>query len=126
MTLDADPVAPVFGVLLFLAFFGVWAASLVFWIVTLVEVVRIPDDQYRLAGTEKTPWVLLVVFAQIIGAVIWRLSRRKSVLAAHSATRLAPPAGWYPEPVTGQLRWWNGSAWTEHYLSPEPPKDLSL
>ncbi|MFN2582429.1 MAG: DUF2510 domain-containing protein [Candidatus Dormibacteria bacterium] len=26
--------------------------------------------------------------------------------------------GWYPEPGTGALRWWNGSMWTEHRQAP--------
>lgn len=25
-----------------------------------------------------------------------------------------PPAGWYPDQVTGVQRWWDGSRWTEH------------
>jgi hypothetical protein len=26
-----------------------------------------------------------------------------------------PPAGWYPDAASGQLRWWDGERWTEHY-----------
>jgi hypothetical protein len=26
-----------------------------------------------------------------------------------------PPAGWYPDGSSGQLRWWDGERWTEHY-----------
>lgn len=29
------------------------------------------------------------------------------------------PAGWYPDGVAGRLRWWDGTAWTDHY-SPGP------
>jgi hypothetical protein len=31
-------------------------------------------------------------------------------MGAESAPSL-PPAGWYPEPGTGQQRWWTGSTW---------------
>src|SRR5215210_3621127 len=33
------------------------------------------------------------------------------------------PAGWYPDPErAGQLRYWDGGAWTEHFSPiPEPP-----
>ena len=45
---------------------------------------------------------------------------------------LAAPAGWYPEPTTGAgLRWWDGSAWTDHYFTEaeageQPPKTSGL
>jgi hypothetical protein len=33
-----------------------------------------------------------------------------------------PPAGWYDDPgAAGQLRWWDGSAWTEHTRAVLPP-----
>ncbi len=42
-------------------------------------------------------------------------------MANHSGSDEAPPQ-WYSDPAgTGRLRWWNGHAWTEHYLdAPDP------
>ncbi len=108
--------------LFFVLFFCVWAASLVYWIVAIVEVARIPDYQYRAAGTEKVVWVLVVVLAGIVGALIWLLARRKDVLAAVGGAP-PPPPGWYPDPTTGEPRWWDGVRWTAHTQSqtPQPP-----
>nr|WP_280878198.1 DUF2510 domain-containing protein [Streptomyces pseudovenezuelae] len=33
-----------------------------------------------------------------------------------------PPPGWYPDPSAPHLqRWWDGTAWTEHWHAPEAP-----
>lgn len=32
-----------------------------------------------------------------------------------------PPAGWYPDPRTGNLRWWDGTQWGPVTASPTPP-----
>src|SRR4051812_9101245 len=89
-------------------------AGLVFWIMKIVEVCQIPDQQYRIAGTDKTVWVLVVILAGWIGALIWQFAKREHVLgAAHlvgapgfgpvalPGPTAAPPPGWYPEPGTG-------------------------
>ena len=97
--------------LVFLSFFGLWALAFVFWILKIVEVARIPESQYRAARTDKLTWVLVVVIAGIIGALVWQIAKRNDVLAAAGAVPLPPP-GWYPQPGTGAMRWWDGSGWT--------------
>lgn len=31
------------------------------------------------------------------------------------------PAGWYPDPVSGQQRWWDGGRWTDHFAPAVSP-----
>lgn len=107
-------------VLLFsVATFGLMIAGVVFWVVKLVEVIRIPDYQYRAVGTDKTTWIIVVAVAQIIGALIWQFAKRTDVLAAAGRVP-SPPPGWFPEPGSPALRWWDGSQWTEHRHVPPP------
>ena len=38
----------------------------------------------------------------------------------------APAAAWYPDPQTpGQVRWWDGTNWTEHVSVPANPMQSS-
>lgn len=98
-----------------------WLVGTVFWIIKIVEVARIPEAQYRAAGTDKTSWVVIVVIIHFIGALIWQFGKRSTVLAA--AGRMpATPAGWYPEPGTGALRWWDGYRWTVYQQGPPPQR----
>jgi hypothetical protein len=42
------------------------------------------------------------------------IAARESIAAALTAPQV-PPAGWFADPSgAGGLRWWNGTAWTEH------------
>jgi hypothetical protein len=97
-----------------------WLASLVYWIVAVIEVARTPESQFKAVGSEKIVWLLIVIFLGIIGALIWLFAKRSSVMAA--AGRIpTPPPGWYPEPGIGSLRWWDGVRWSDARHFPPPP-----
>jgi cell division protein FtsX len=75
-----------------IVFFVAWVAATGLWIVSIVEVARIPSEQFRAAGTQKTSWVLVVVLAGVIGGLIWWLVKREEIAAAPGPSAL-PPAG---------------------------------
>ena len=50
-------------------------AALVFWIWAIVDVVKVPDDSMFKAGN-KLIWVLVIVFAGVIGAIIYLVVAR--------------------------------------------------
>jgi len=101
----------------FFGFFALMMLGFVFWIVKIVEVAGIPDHQFRAAQTEKLTWILIIVLAGWIGALVWQLAKRDDVLRM-SGLQPPPPPGWYPEAGRDGLRWWDGTRWTEYRHSP--------
>jgi len=55
---------------LFLALVTVWVLGAVFWIWALVDAIRVPHDSNYRAGN-KLVWVLVIIFATVIGAAIY-------------------------------------------------------
>ncbi len=125
----------------FVLFFVLVVGSLVMLVVALVDIVKRPDWQWKLAGQEKILWLLLILlvnFFAIPALIYWFNIRRKLIVVEQKAIAgeygpgymtlsgwepgapvpiprpgVVPP-GWHPDP-SGQyeFRWWDGSRWTE-------------
>ena len=132
---------------LIIAWFVVWGGSLVMLVVALVDIVRRPEWQWKLAGQEKVLWLLLVILVNILAipSLIYWFSIRKKLVAVEQAAAAgqfgpgqmtyagwAPvppnpypgmvPPGWHPDPSGQQeWRWWDGTRWTDHTWSEPPP-----
>jgi len=109
--------------LLWVVMMVVIIGGLVLWIVTLVEVVQLPDHAFRAAATEKVTWGLVVGLTGWIGALIWLFGPRQRVMAA-AATSPAPP-GWYP--TADGPRYFDGFRWlpmAPHWGPPPPEQGL--
>jgi Protein of unknown function (DUF2510) len=101
-------------------FLAIWVAAVVYWILVIVEVSKIPDLQFRAAGSEKIVWLLIVILLGVIGSLVWHFAKRDDVLR-HAGVVPPPPPGWYPEGGSGTLRWWDGVRWTDVRHFPPPP-----
>ncbi len=129
-----DPIGIAF-VLFFILYGVAIIGSIVMLIVALVDIVRRPDWQWKLARQEKVLWILLVIlvnFLAIPSLIYWFVIRKKLIAVQNAAASGAfgpghltysgwepappqmPPFGWYPDPG-GQrgLRWWDGVRWGE-------------
>ena len=128
------------GLVVLFIVFGVLAiGSLGMFIVALVDIIRRPDWQWKLARQEKVLWILLVILVNFLAipSLIYWFSIRKKLIAVQSAAAsgaygpghvtysgweptpppMAPPS-WYPDPGGQQgLRWWDGTQWSEHTWS---------
>ena len=62
----------------------------------MIDCVRVPDDTMFQSGT-KLIWVLIIVFAQVIGAILYLvLGRPKGGTAPGSPPIASPPANGPP------------------------------
>lgn len=58
------------GSLFFIVFLPLVLAGFIIWLWALIDAIRVPDDSMYRAGN-KLIWVLVIVFAQLIGAIVY-------------------------------------------------------
>ena len=84
----------------FLFFMLLAIAGLGVWIWALVDAISVPNDSDYKTGT-KLIWVLVIVFAQFIGAIVYLAVGRPDKArppVASPPTEGAPPPGSMPSP----------------------------
>jgi hypothetical protein len=81
---------------LFAIFWLLILAGFVLWIWALVDCVRVPDDSMFQSGN-KLIWVVIIVFAQFIGAILYLLiGRPKTGGTPGGSSPIAPPTSGPP------------------------------
>lgn len=92
---------PLFFLLFTVAVFALAIGGTVLWVLALIEVARFPEPVFRMAGTERVTWILVVALAQLIGAVIYWFAVRQKLKVADERFRRegwAAVPGWSPYP----------------------------
>ena len=80
-----------FGVFAIIAVVGI--VGLVLWIWALVDCLQVPDDSLYRTGN-KLIWVLVIVLAQFIGAIIYlTIGRPERRVRRAPSSNLPPPPG---------------------------------
>ena len=72
-------------VILFVGIAVISIGLFVWWLVVLIEALKVPDRQWDAAGQSKILYVLLMVFAGIVGTILYL------VLAKPELRRVGPP-----------------------------------
>jgi len=123
-------------VVLFVVYGLVILGSLAMFVVALVDIIKRPDWQWKLAGQEKVLWILLVLLVNFLAipSLIYWFNIRKKLIAVERAAAFGqfgpghvtysgweptpppmPPPGWHPDPTRQyRFRWWDGTRWSEH------------
>ena len=71
--------------------FGIiFIGILAFWIWALVDCIKVPDDSMYQAGN-KLIWVLVIVFLQVLGAIIYLVAGRPAGGANAVRPSVPPP-----------------------------------
>lgn len=60
------------------------AAGFVFWVIALIDALRRPADQWEMAGQNQLMWVGVIVFANMIGALIYWMVARPQLDTVHA------------------------------------------
>jgi Protein of unknown function (DUF2510) len=131
---------------LFVLYVVVIFGSLAFLVVSLVDMAKRPDWQWKLAGQEKVLWIVLVVllnFLAVVSFIYWFNIRKKliAVERAAGAGQFGPglmtyggwapgpppafatvvPPSWHPDPGgRSRWRWWDGRQWTDQVSDGSP------
>ena len=53
---------------------------IVWWLIVLVEALRVPDQSWTVAGQNKILWVLLMVFLGVLGTILYVLIARPALV----------------------------------------------
>lgn len=94
-------------------------------IYAIVDVASRSDREFKAIGSERTTWLLLVLFVTVPAAIAYLVGVRPRLLAAPPVPLALP--GWYPDPtVPTYLRYHDGVSWTVHVApmlpaAPAPP-----
>lgn len=67
------------------------AVQLIVEIVALIKLFRTPDE--RLVFGKKWPWVLIILFVNMVGAIVFLAAGRKPALASDPLAQQSAPNG---------------------------------
>lgn len=90
---------------------GVWAWG-------LVDVLKHSEQEWRAIGQDRTTWMLVIMFAGVLGAAAYVLAvrpkwRQLALAGPPVQPMLAAAPGWYPDPSGApMMRWFDGRQWT--------------